>query len=230
MAAYDQITIEGHVNNTTDKLLNNTATVDPLGAITEMAENNNSESDQVTVIAPTPPPSATPAPSNTPSATPPGQTPGTPTPETPTATLEPGVTPTTTPTGGATPPTATLTPATGTPAVDTPTLTPSVVPSTTPPPTGTPATPTATFSPFLKGDVNGDGYVNSEDAQWILQYAAGKIPQVPYPQNADFNHDGRINSVDAALILQFDAGLLNRMPAGSTGAVPALLAKVARLF
>jgi hypothetical protein len=91
-------------------------------------------------------------------------------------------------------------------------------------------TPTATPPSFLKGDVNADGYVNSEDAQWILQFSAGKIPQVPYPENGDFNHDGVIDSVDAALILQFDAGLLGGMPAGLTGAWPAVLARLGRLF
>ncbi|MEX2159405.1 MAG: dockerin type I repeat-containing protein [Dehalococcoidia bacterium] len=58
------------------------------------------------------------------------------------------------------------------------------------------------------GDTNSDALVNSLDAAWILQYAAGMIQTLVFPANADVNDDGAADSVDAAIVLQFHAALL----------------------
>lgn len=70
-------------------------------------------------------------------------------------------------------------------------------------------TPTQTPTPG-RGDVNGDGAVDSVDASIILQYSAGLFS--PAPQNADVDGDGRVNAIDASLILQYVAGLLHSLP------------------
>jgi hypothetical protein len=71
---------------------------------------------------------------------------------------------------------------------------------------GTP-TPTPTRR---RGDVSGDGAVDSVDASIILQYSAGLFS--PAPQNADVDGDGRVTPIDASLILQYVAGLLHSLP------------------
>ena len=67
-----------------------------------------------------------------------------------------------------------------------------------------------TVAPF--GDFNCDGSVNSLDAAWILQLAAGFVLQISNTCPSDVNHDGELNSVDVLLILQFDAGLITSFP------------------
>jgi hypothetical protein len=59
------------------------------------------------------------------------------------------------------------------------------------------------------GDANGDGVVNSIDAAWTLQYAAGMIQTIVFPAGADVNDDGAADAVDATLVLQVDAALLS---------------------
>lgn len=56
----------------------------------------------------------------------------------------------------------------------------------------------------LRGDVNGDGKVNSNDALLVLQYSVGKINKID--SSADVNGDGKINSSDALTILQISVG------------------------
>ena len=60
----------------------------------------------------------------------------------------------------------------------------------------------------LKGDVNGDGYVDNLDAVEILKYDAG-IAELSEEQKdvADFNNDGEVDNLDATAILKYDAGL-----------------------
>ena len=63
-----------------------------------------------------------------------------------------------------------------------------------------------------RGDVNGDGEVNSVDASLILQLNAGLIASLPCQEAADVNGDGAVTTVDAALILQLNAGLIESFP------------------
>ena len=57
------------------------------------------------------------------------------------------------------------------------------------------------------GDVNGDGYVDSDDAALILKYDVGLIDEL-YEALGDVNGDGYVDSDDAALILKYDVGLI----------------------
>ncbi len=63
-----------------------------------------------------------------------------------------------------------------------------------------------------RGDVNGDGEVNSVDASLILQLNAGLIASLPCQEAADVNGDGAVTTEDAALILQFTAGFIESFP------------------
>ena len=58
-------------------------------------------------------------------------------------------------------------------------------------------------------DFNGDGIVNGEDAQALLDYVTG-IRTAPHDaEHADLNSDGEINAYDAYLFLQrFNSGVL----------------------
>ena len=58
------------------------------------------------------------------------------------------------------------------------------------------------------GDANGDGAINSLDATWTLQYAAGLILTLVAPMNLDVNGDGNIDALDATIMLQHAAGLI----------------------
>ncbi|MBQ4647727.1 MAG: hypothetical protein IJB76_01035 [Clostridia bacterium] len=61
----------------------------------------------------------------------------------------------------------------------------------------------------IKGDANGDGYVNSLDAAQILKYDAMIISWDMIDHfAADVNRDGYVDSLDAARILKFDAGII----------------------
>ena len=57
------------------------------------------------------------------------------------------------------------------------------------------------------GDVNGDGYVDSDDAALILKYDVGLIDGLDEALG-DVNGDGYVDSDDAALILKYDVGLI----------------------
>ena len=61
---------------------------------------------------------------------------------------------------------------------------------------------------WFNGDANCDGTVNSLDALAVLQFEAGLLDALVFPDGGDPNEDGEINSLDALLILQFDAGLM----------------------
>lgn len=78
------------------------------------------------------------------------------------------------------------------------------------------ATPTVTLtltvSTTLLGDVNGDGKVDAEDAQWILNYEAGLLEEAPTLSIADVSGDGVVDSNDATLILQYASGKITQFP------------------
>lgn len=60
----------------------------------------------------------------------------------------------------------------------------------------------------IKGDVNGDGNVNSSDALLVLKHAVKKSELTGKPlQQADVNKDGVINSSDALAILKISVGM-----------------------
>ncbi len=61
----------------------------------------------------------------------------------------------------------------------------------------------------IKGDVNNDGKIRSNDAIITLRIAAGIMEPTEYQkQAADMNNDGKVRSNDAILILREAAGLL----------------------
>lgn len=59
----------------------------------------------------------------------------------------------------------------------------------------------------LKGDANGDGQVNVQDARLVADYLVGNALSIPRPEDADVSGDGQITTADALLILQFAKGL-----------------------
>ena len=67
------------------------------------------------------------------------------------------------------------------------------------------------------GDVNVDGYVDSDDATLILKYDVGLIGEEDLNLVvADVNSDGYTDSDDATLILKYDVGLITVLPADRT--------------
>jgi hypothetical protein len=61
---------------------------------------------------------------------------------------------------------------------------------------------------YIKGDVNGDGKIRSNDAILALRMASGLIePDDDQKLAADMNDDGKVRSNDAILILRIAAGL-----------------------
>lgn len=60
----------------------------------------------------------------------------------------------------------------------------------------------------FRGDVNGDGEINSLDASLVLKYDAGLTSLTEEQKKAaDYNQDGEVNSLDASAMLKHDAGL-----------------------
>jgi hypothetical protein len=60
----------------------------------------------------------------------------------------------------------------------------------------------------IKGDVNNDGKIKSNDASLILRIAAGLLQPTDYQKcAADVNDDGKIRSNDATIVLRKAAGL-----------------------
>jgi len=90
------------------------------------------------------------------------------------------------------------------PVYDTPTRTPTPIPVNTP-------TPTA--DTVLKGDVNGDGEVNSIDFGYMKMYLLGKVNQFPTSdpnvgyRGADIDDNGTVNSIDFALLKRILLGM-----------------------
>jgi formylglycine-generating enzyme required for sulfatase activity len=64
------------------------------------------------------------------------------------------------------------------------------------------------IQPCIKGDVNNDGNIKSNDATLILRIAAGLLEPNDYQKcAADVNGDGKIRSNDATIVLRKAAGL-----------------------
>lgn len=65
-------------------------------------------------------------------------------------------------------------------------------------------------APYILGDVDMDGDINSLDALLLLQFNAMMVElNETQKQAADVNGDGTINSIDALVILQINAGIIN---------------------
>jgi hypothetical protein len=75
-------------------------------------------------------------------------------------------------------------------------------------------TTTPTTTTVIKGDINGDGSVNSIDAVFVLKDFASQIlgnKSTLDVSIADMNDDGKINSSDAVIILkQYAQSLINK--------------------
>ena len=56
------------------------------------------------------------------------------------------------------------------------------------------------------GDPNGDGFINSTDALWIIQSEFGVRPGLTN-ETSDLNGDSSINSTDALWVIQIEFGL-----------------------
>ena len=83
-------------------------------------------------------------------------------------------------------------------------------------PTSEPPTPIPTEGEpqSQAGDINGDGTVNAIDASLVLQFNAGLLAVLPFPENGDVNRSDTTDAIDASLILQFVAGLIPGLPVG----------------
>jgi hypothetical protein len=98
---------------------------------------------------------------------------------------------------GPAPPTPTSTPAP-------PTDTPLPVTDTPIPPTATPPPPTDTPTPGQKGDVDGNGRIDSSDALLAFHIALGIHTPTPEEEwRADADSDGDVDSSDALCIFQY---------------------------
>lgn len=74
--------------------------------------------------------------------------------------------------------------------------------------TALPATAVDALTLTWRGDVNGDGAINTTDARLILQYAAGVDNAVLNLSAADADMEYGVTTTDARLVLQFAAGLI----------------------
>ncbi|RCX12203.1 arabinogalactan endo-1,4-beta-galactosidase [Anaerobacterium chartisolvens] len=74
----------------------------------------------------------------------------------------------------------------------------------------------ANTAPFVYGDTDGNGQVNSLDYALVKAYLLEIVSGFPNPngaQAADVNGDGSINSLDIVLIKSFILGIINEFPA-----------------
>ena len=62
----------------------------------------------------------------------------------------------------------------------------------------------------MQYDFNGDGRVNSDDVQALLDYATGARTEIDHQEYADLDGNGEINTRDAYLFeTQLEAGALS---------------------
>ncbi|NLL05360.1 MAG: cellulase family glycosylhydrolase [Clostridiaceae bacterium] len=89
-------------------------------------------------------------------------------------------------------------------------VTPTKTPSTsTPTSTATP-TPTPTSPVFIKGDLDGNGDVDSIDFALFRNYFLGNIKKLPVEDEvADLNGDGEVNSIDFASMRLYLLGMIS---------------------
>lgn len=63
------------------------------------------------------------------------------------------------------------------------------------------------------GDVNGDGFINSDDALVITAYINGNVELFEtQQQNADVNLDGKLDSEDVDIIHRYSVGVIRKLP------------------
>lgn len=55
----------------------------------------------------------------------------------------------------------------------------------------------------VRGDLNADGKVTSDDAVYLLKHSLFGAGQYPVSQNVDFNKDGKVTSEDAVYLLKY---------------------------
>lgn len=68
--------------------------------------------------------------------------------------------------------------------------------------------PITNIAPTIKGDVNGDGKINSEDALLTLK---ASVNLIKVDSNiGDVNNNGKIDSEDALMILKYSVGLITK--------------------
>ena len=61
--------------------------------------------------------------------------------------------------------------------------------------------------PYLPGDLNGDGFIDSIDSVLLLRYLVGiKDPGI-IEEAADFNQDGEVDTLDSVLLLRYLVGI-----------------------
>ncbi len=54
------------------------------------------------------------------------------------------------------------------------------------------------------GDIDKDGYVNTDDVVLLMQYSMlPSLYPIPYKGNVDFNHDGSVDSLDVVMLMQY---------------------------
>ena len=58
----------------------------------------------------------------------------------------------------------------------------------------------------LRGDVNGDGYVNITDATTLINHLLGSVPDAFYEVNANVNDDAEVNISDAIMLINMLSG------------------------
>jgi hypothetical protein len=68
------------------------------------------------------------------------------------------------------------------------------------------------------GDVNGDGYINTNDTLLIQKFMASQADLFETQQkNADVNLDGKIDKADIELILRYTTGTVRKLPVTNDG-------------
>ncbi|MFQ6063760.1 MAG: PKD domain-containing protein, partial [Methanosarcinales archaeon] len=64
------------------------------------------------------------------------------------------------------------------------------------------------IDPFIKGDFNGNGRVDLEDATYVAYMVVGKVP---VDLSADFNGNGRVDIGDATKIAYYLVGKIDKL-------------------